>query len=213
MLSGKIRVRIGVRMLSIATFISTGECSALRRVPGNRLGNPVSRVCYLDDQHWIMYCRESPDCPPLKSGGAEIQQLPAMAVRILIADDDASIRRLLRRLIESHDGWSVCGDAQDGQDAIGKAAQLNPDVIVLDLAMPQMNGLQAAREISRQTPEIPLLLLTVQHVSKELTNEALHAGFKGAISKSTGSEVVKAIEVLLQHQHFFQPVRSDAFAW
>ena len=136
-----------------------------------------------------------------------------MAVRVLIADDDASIRRLLRRLIESHDGWSVCGDAQDGQDAIGKAAQLNPDVIVLDLAMPQMNGLQAAREISRQTPDIPLLLLTVQQVSKELTNEALQAGFKGAISKSTGSEVVKAIEVLLQHQHFFQPVRSDAFAW
>jgi len=136
-----------------------------------------------------------------------------MAVRILIADDDASIRRLLRRLIESHDGWSVCGDAQDGQDAIGKAAQLNPDVIVLDLAMPQMNGLQAAREISRQTPDIPLLLLTVQQVSKELTNEALQAGFKGAISKCTGSEVVKAIEVLLQHQHFFQPVRSDAFAW
>ncbi|PYV55750.1 MAG: hypothetical protein DMG98_14765 [Acidobacteria bacterium] len=136
-----------------------------------------------------------------------------MAVRVLIADDDASIRRLLRRLIESHDGWSVCGDAQDGQDAIGKAAQLNPDVIVLDLAMPQMNGLQAAREISRQTPDIPLLLLTVQQVSKELTNEALQAGFKGAISKCTGSEVVKAIEVLLQHQHFFQPVRSDAFAW
>jgi DNA-binding NarL/FixJ family response regulator len=136
-----------------------------------------------------------------------------MAVRILIADDDASIRRLLRRLIESHDGWSVCGDAQNGQDAIGKAAQLNPDVIVLDLAMPQMNGLQAGREISRHTPDIPLLLLTVQQVSKELTNEALHAGFKGAISKSTGSEVVKAIEVLLQHQHFFQPVRSDAFAW
>jgi DNA-binding NarL/FixJ family response regulator len=136
-----------------------------------------------------------------------------MTVRILIADDDASIRRLLRRLIESHDGWSVCGDAHDGRDAIGKAAQLNPDVIVLDLAMPQMNGLQAAREISRHTPEIPLLLLTVQQVSKELTNEALHAGFKGAISKSTGSEVVKAIEVLLQHQNFFQPVRSDAFAW
>jgi DNA-binding NarL/FixJ family response regulator len=79
--------------------------------------------------------------------------------------------------------------------------------------MPEMNGLQAAREISRHTPEIPMLLLTVQQVSKELTNEALHAGFKGAISKSTGSEVVKAIEVLLQHQKFFQPVRSDVFAW
>ena len=136
-----------------------------------------------------------------------------MAVRILIADDDSAIRRLLRRLIESHEGWSVCGDALDGQDAIGKAAQLSPDVIVLDLAMPQMNGLQAAREISRSTPEIPLLLLTVQQVSKELTNEAVHAGFKGAVSKSTGSEVVKAIEVLLKHQSFFQPARSDVFAW
>jgi DNA-binding NarL/FixJ family response regulator len=136
-----------------------------------------------------------------------------MVVRILIADDDASIRRLLRRLIESHEGWTVCGDANDGREAIGKAAQLNPDVIVLDLAMPEMNGLQAAREISRHSPEIPMLLLTVQQVSKELTNEALHAGFKGAISKSTGSEVVKAIEVLLQHQKFFQPVRSDVFAW
>jgi DNA-binding NarL/FixJ family response regulator len=135
-----------------------------------------------------------------------------MAVRILIADDDAAIRRLLRRLIESHDNWTVCGDAQDGHDAIGKAAQLNPDVIVLDLAMPQMNGLQAAREISRNTPEVPMLLLTVQQVSRELTNEAVHAGFKGAISKSTGSEVVKAIEVLLRHQSFFQPARAG-YAW
>lgn len=136
-----------------------------------------------------------------------------MAVRILIADDDASIRRLLRRLIESHEDWKVCGEAQDGHEAINKTNQLHPDVIVLDLAMPQMNGLQAAREISQQTPETPLLLLTVQQVSKELTTEARHAGFKGAISKSTGSEVVKAIEVLLQRHTFFQPVRSDVFAW
>jgi DNA-binding NarL/FixJ family response regulator len=135
-----------------------------------------------------------------------------MAVRILIADDDAAIRRLLRRLIENHENWTVCGDAQDGQDAIGKAAELSPDVIVLDLAMPQMNGLQAAKEISRHTPEIPLLLLTVQQVSKELTKEALHAGFKGAVSKNTGSEVVRAIEMLLKHQSFFQPARSDAYA-
>jgi DNA-binding NarL/FixJ family response regulator len=135
-----------------------------------------------------------------------------MAVRILIADDDASIRRLLRRLIENHLGWSVCGDAHDGQDAIDKASELGPDVIVLDLAMPQMNGLQAAREISRHLPDTPMLLLTVQQVSKELTTEAAHAGFKGAVSKNTGSEVVRAIEILLKHQNFFQPVQSDAYA-
>jgi DNA-binding NarL/FixJ family response regulator len=128
-----------------------------------------------------------------------------MAVRVLIADDDAAIRRLLRRLIEAHPEWTVCGDAEDGQDAISKASQLEPDVIVLDLAMPQMNGLQAAREISRTLPGTPMLLLTVQEVSKELTGEAVHAGFKGAVSKNTGSEVVKAIETLLRHQSFFQP--------
>lgn len=136
-----------------------------------------------------------------------------MAVRILIADDDASIRRLLRRLIESHENWIVCGDAQDGQEAVVKAGQLSPDVVVLDLAMPQMNGLQAARQISRNHPEVPLLLLTVQQLSKELASEALHAGFKGAVSKSTGSEVVRAIEVLLDNQSFFQPVQKDAIAW
>jgi DNA-binding NarL/FixJ family response regulator len=128
-----------------------------------------------------------------------------MAVRILIADDDAAIRRLLRRLIESHADWSICGDAQDGQEAVGKASEL-------DLAMPLMNGFQAAREISRNLPKIPMLLLTVQQLSRELTTEAVHAGFKGAVSKNTGSEVVRAIEVLLDHQNFFQPVRSDAYA-
>ena len=135
-----------------------------------------------------------------------------MAVRILIADDDASIRRLLRRLIENHADWTVCGDALDGQDAIGKTAQLTPDVVVLDLAMPQMNGLQAAREISRNRPDLPMLLLTVQSVSKELTTEAAHAGFRGAVSKSTGSEVVRGIEMLLKHQKFFRPARSDSFS-
>jgi len=137
----------------------------------------------------------------------------AMAIRILIADDDASIRRLLRRLIENHADWTVCGDALDGQDAIGKAAQLTPDIVVLDLAMPHMNGLQAAREISRKRPELPMLLLTVQSVSKELTREAAHAGFRGAVSKSTGSEVVRGIEMLLKHQSFFQPSRGDYFTW
>jgi len=136
-----------------------------------------------------------------------------MAIRILIADDDISIRRLLRRLIESHHDWSVCGDAKDGNEAVRKAGQLSPDVIVLDLAMPEMNGLQAAREISRSSPELPMLLLTVQQVSNELNNEAAHAGFKGAVSKSTGSEVIKAIEVLLKRQKFFHPLPIEAPAW
>lgn len=134
-----------------------------------------------------------------------------MAVRILIADDDVSIRRLLRRLIENHEGWSVCADARDGREAISKASQLSPDVIVLDLAMPQMNGFQAAREIVRDRPDTPLLLLTVQQASRELTREAQHAGFKGLVSKNTGSEVVRAIESLLSQRDFFQTASSDLY--
>ena len=134
-----------------------------------------------------------------------------MAIRILIADDDLSIRSLIIRLIEAHPDWSICGDARNGEEAVTKASELSPDIVVLDLAMPQMNGLQAAREITRLQPETPLLLLTVQQVSRELTKEAVLAGFKGAVSKNTGSEVVRAIESLLNHQNFFDPLRSDAY--
>jgi DNA-binding NarL/FixJ family response regulator len=136
-----------------------------------------------------------------------------MPVRILIADDDAAIRRLLRRLIETHTGWMVCADARDGHEAVDKTEELKPDVVVLDLAMPDMNGLQAAREISRNHPGLPMLLFTVQQVSNELRHQALNAGCQGALSKNTGSEIVHAIEVLLNHQNFFQPIRSDAPVW
>jgi DNA-binding NarL/FixJ family response regulator len=134
-----------------------------------------------------------------------------MAVRILIADDDAAIRRLLRRLLETHADWIVCGDACDGKQAITKTVELKPDIVVLDLAMPYCNGLQAGREITRRFPEMPLLLLTVQQVSDELTKEALRAGFRGAVSKNTGNEVVSAIACLTEGKEFFAPVHTDAY--
>jgi CheY-like chemotaxis protein len=127
-----------------------------------------------------------------------------MGVRILIVDDDASIRRLLRRLLEEHCDWEVCGEGVNGEDAVQKTAQLSPDVVILDLAMPQMNGLRAASEIAEQYPSVQMLLLTVQELSPELSKAARLAGFRGAVSKSTGTEVVKGVEVLLQQQTFFQ---------
>jgi DNA-binding NarL/FixJ family response regulator len=136
-----------------------------------------------------------------------------MPVKILIADDDAAIRRLLRRLIETHGGWTVCADARDGHEAVEKTEALNPDIVVLDLAMPDMNGVQAAREISRKHPGLPMLLFTVQQVSNELRHQALNAGCRGALSKNTGSEIVHAIEVLLNNDNFFQPIRSDTPVW
>jgi DNA-binding NarL/FixJ family response regulator len=134
---------------------------------------------------------------------AEIVCLQSMAVQILIADDDAPIRRLLCRVIEDHAEWKVCGEAENGREVLAKVTDLCPDVIVMDLAMPQMNGLQAAREICKVAPHLPMLLLTVQQVSRELADEARSAGFQGAVSKSTGSEVVKGIESLLRKEHFF----------
>jgi len=126
-----------------------------------------------------------------------------MATRILIADDDASIRGLLRRILEEHAGWQVCGEAANGRDAILKTEQLTPDVVIMDLAMPQMNGLQAGEEIFKST-HLPMLLLTVQDVSPELAHEARKAGFQGALSKSRGVEVVTGIETLLRDQNFFK---------
>jgi DNA-binding NarL/FixJ family response regulator len=120
-----------------------------------------------------------------------------VATRILIADDDASVRQLLRRILEEHPGWQVCGEASNGRDAVVKAKQLSPDVVVMDLAMPQMNGFDAAREISKSN-HLPMLLLTVQEVSQALAREARKAGFQGAISKGKGTEVILGIETLLE---------------
>lgn len=128
-----------------------------------------------------------------------------MPVRILIADDDVSIRRLLRRLLEGRTDWEVCSEACNGQEAVQQAANLSPDVAVLDLAMPCMNGFEAAREISKLLPRPSMLLLTVQEVSQHLIQEAREVGFQGAVSKGNGAEVLKGIETLLCKQTFFRP--------
>jgi DNA-binding NarL/FixJ family response regulator len=127
-----------------------------------------------------------------------------MPVRILIADDDLAIRCLIRRILEYQPEWQVCGEAENGRDAITKTQELKPDLIVMDLAMPQMNGLEAAREIYRDSPKLPMLLLTVQEVSTELVNEAQKVGFQGAVSKSSVNDVITGIETLLDERNYFK---------
>lgn len=126
-----------------------------------------------------------------------------MPTRILIADDDATIRLLLRRLLEKQPDWQVCGDASNGVEAIEKVEQLDPDVVVMDLGMPIMTGLQAGPEIARAHPQLPMLLISVQEVSRQLALEARKAGYRGAVTKSSGNEVLKGIEALLRHESFF----------
>jgi DNA-binding NarL/FixJ family response regulator len=116
--------------------------------------------------------------------------------RILIVDDSAVIREALRELLEEQNGWEVCGEAANGREGIDKAQQLEPDVIVLDLSMPVMNGLEAARELTRLLPSVPLLMWT-DFQTANLTRKALSAGVRTVVSKSESDGLVHSIQALL----------------
>jgi len=95
--------------------------------------------------------------------------------RILIADDHSAVRSVLRALIESHADWQVCGEAVNGFEAVVKTEELKPDLLVLDVAMPIMDGIRAAREISKSSATLPILMHTM-HSSRTLDLEAQKAG-------------------------------------
>ena len=123
-------------------------------------------------------------------------------VRILIADDSPPVRRGLRTLLGLNSDWQVCGEAVDGADAVEKAHQLAPDLILMDFLMPQMDGVQAAREISQFASEIPILLFAL-NVSPQITELARKAGLRGAISKAEISKIPYAIKALQRGETFF----------
>jgi DNA-binding NarL/FixJ family response regulator len=104
---------------------------------------------------------------------------------VLIVDDHEAIRRELRRLFQSQPGLEVCGEAADGAEAIAKAEQLSPDLIVLDLAMPEMNGLEAACALRYMMPDTTLFLLTAYH-NRELELAAFQSGIRAVFSKYDG---------------------------
>jgi len=122
--------------------------------------------------------------------------------RILIADDNAAVRRGLRDLIALHEGWGVCGEAASGREAIDRARELHQDILLLDLVMPGMNGLDAARELAKSEPELPILLCSVQ-LSTHVVDEAKKAGIQGAVSKSKVSQILAGIAALLRHERFY----------
>jgi DNA-binding NarL/FixJ family response regulator len=121
-----------------------------------------------------------------------------VATRILIVDDSSAIRQAVRCLIEQRPDWEVCGEADNGQTAIDKFRELSPDFVVLDLSMPVMNGLDAARQISVIDPAVPLLMCTLFQ-SEQLVSEARKAGIGGVLSKSEGlcSTLVDTIDHML----------------
>jgi DNA-binding NarL/FixJ family response regulator len=121
-------------------------------------------------------------------------------VRTLIADDSPTVRAGLKLLLQYHADWIVCGEAEDGQDAVKKAAELKPDVILLDISMPAMDGLSAAEIIRRDAPESEILIVT-HFESLDLARYAAQTGVRAYIAKSRiGSDLEKAIEAASRHE-------------
>jgi DNA-binding NarL/FixJ family response regulator len=130
-------------------------------------------------------------------------------LRILIADDHDLMRRGIRTLLESHSGWEVCGEALTGREAVSKAEELRPDIVVLDIGMPDLNGLEAARRIRSAVPETEILILSV-HYSDQLIRELLEAGVRGYIIKSDSDrDLLIAVETLAGHKPFFTPRATE----
>jgi DNA-binding NarL/FixJ family response regulator len=124
-------------------------------------------------------------------------------LRILIADDHEVARRGIRALLESHPGWEVCGEAKDGREAVELAGKVKPDLILLDIGMPNLNGLEAARQILAVSPEAAILILTM-HDTDHVVREVLRAGARGFLLKSdAGRDLVAAVEALQQQRTFF----------
>ncbi len=133
-----------------------------------------------------------------------------MAVRILLVDDHPIVRQGLRTLLEGRSGWEVVGEASDGVEALEKIDNLQPDVVVLDVTMPRMNGLEACRLIqrNRKTSSLEVLFVT-QHDSPQMMREALDAGARGYVVKSNAArDLLEAVEAVSQHRVFTALARS-----
>jgi DNA-binding NarL/FixJ family response regulator len=135
-----------------------------------------------------------------------------MAIRILLVDDHPIVRQGLKTLLAGHPGWEVIGEASDGREAVDKADSLRPDVMVLDVTMPRMNGLEACRLIRQKAPGMEILFVT-QHDSPQMMREALEAGARGYVVKSNAArDLLEAVEAVSQHRVFTALNRRDSVA-
>lgn len=129
--------------------------------------------------------------------------------KILIVDDNPLVRKMIRRMIEQHPDWTVCGESADGREGILKHALLKPHITVMDFSMPEVNGLEAARQILMDQPSARILILSVEE-SSGLIEEVKKTGIKGFCSKNTMGVFFEAVETILRGEHYFhgQPNRT-----
>src|SRR5438445_6975106 len=139
----------------------------------------------------------------LCKGKAIFRRWVMTALRILVADDHEIVRRGLCAILGSHAGWEVCGEATDGREAVEKTKQLRPDVVILDIGMPSLNGLDATRQILQHNPRQRILILTVTE-AEQVIEEVLMAGARGFVLKTDAAQdLTMAVEALQQDRPFF----------
>jgi DNA-binding NarL/FixJ family response regulator len=130
-------------------------------------------------------------------------------LRILLADDHEIVRRGLCSLLQKHEGWEVCGEASDGRQTIEMAKQLKPDVVIVDVGMPYLNGLDTTRQLLQHDPHFKVIVLTITD-SDQVIREALAAGARGFVLKSDAArDLVAAVEALQSKRMFFTPRVND----
>jgi DNA-binding NarL/FixJ family response regulator len=131
-----------------------------------------------------------------------------MGLRILLADDHTLVREGLRKILEAQPGWEVVAEADDGRDAVRQALELKPDLVIVDLAMPQLSGVDAIQQIVRRQPSTRVLVLSM-HADEVYVTRALKAGAHGYLLKdSAGTDLLKAVAALAQRKSFFSPAVS-----
>jgi DNA-binding NarL/FixJ family response regulator len=124
-------------------------------------------------------------------------------IRIVIADDHDVVREGLRAMLATDPAWQVCGEAVNGREAVARVRETRPDIVILDVSMPELNGIEAARQIRRLSPQSEVLMLTM-HDSDRLLGEALEVGVRGYVLKGdAGRELVAAVSALARHRFFF----------
>jgi DNA-binding NarL/FixJ family response regulator len=124
-------------------------------------------------------------------------------MRILIADDHAVVRKGVCSILESHKDLEVCGEASNGKEAIQKAIELEPNLVILDVTMPVLNGFRAAKKINELMPDVPILMLSM-HTGEEMVRISRSVGARGFVNKGEIAEVLlKAVNTLLAGKTFF----------
>lgn len=129
-------------------------------------------------------------------------------LRILLADDHTLMRQGLRKILEEQPEWQVIAQASTGREAVALTLELQPDLAILDIGMPQLNGIEAARQISRRLPRVHVLILSM-HAEEAYITQALKAGARGYLLKDTAdSELIQAVSALAAGKSFFSPTVS-----